>query len=98
MVSLKARRAFLRLKRTIRLQAAVRGHLVRRQAVATLYCIHGIVKLQANIRGQIARCSSIGCELITKQGLEKQVNYQTDFLKFIIPCAPIYVKVFERKT
>lgn len=74
-----ARRAFLRLKGTIRLQAAVRGHLVRRQAVATLYCIHGIVKLQAHIRGQIIRRSSIGCELITKQGLEKQDAKQLDY-------------------
>lgn len=89
MVSLKARRAFLRLKSTIRLQAAVRGHLVRRQAVATLYCIHGIVKLQAHVRGQIIRHSSIGCEVITKQGLGQQVNYEIDFVKFITPYVPI---------
>lgn len=74
-----ARRAFLRLKGTIRLQAAVRGHLVRRQAVATLYCIHGIVKLQAHVRGQIIRRSSIGCEVITKQGLGQQDAKQLDY-------------------
>ncbi|KAK4358133.1 hypothetical protein RND71_023743 [Anisodus tanguticus] len=75
-----ARQTFLRLKGAIRLQAAVRGHLVRRQAVATLYCIHGIVKLQAHVRGQIVRCSSIVCEVMTKQGLglqdAKQLDYQ----------------------
>lgn len=74
-----ARRAFLRLKGAIKLQAAVRGHLVRRQAVATLYCIHGIVKLQAHVRGQIIRRSSIGCEVITKQGLEQQDAKQLDY-------------------
>lgn len=80
MVSLKARRAFFRLKGVIRLQAAIRGHLVRRQAVATLYCIHGIVKLQAHARGQIVRGSSIGYEVITKRGLGQQVNCQLDLM------------------
>lgn len=74
-----ARRAFLRLKGVIRLQAAVRGHLVRRQAVATLYCIHGIVKLQAHVRGQIVRCSNIGYEVITKRGLGQQDAKQLDY-------------------
>ncbi|KAK4376724.1 hypothetical protein RND71_003020 [Anisodus tanguticus] len=74
-----ARRTFLRLKGVIRLQAAVRGHLVRRQAVATLYCIHGIVKLQGHVRGQIVRCSSIGREVMTKQGLGQQEAKQLDY-------------------
>ncbi|XP_016452387.1 protein IQ-DOMAIN 29 [Nicotiana tabacum] len=74
-----ARRAFFRLKGVIRLQAAIRGHLVRRQAVATLYCIHGIVKLQAHARGQIVRGSSIGCEVITKRGLGQQDSKQFEY-------------------
>ncbi|KAL4383716.1 hypothetical protein GQ457_15G005000 [Hibiscus cannabinus] len=47
-----ARRAFRTLKSIIRLQALVRGHLVRRQAVATLCCTWGIVKFQALARGK----------------------------------------------
>ncbi|KAK8484355.1 hypothetical protein V6N13_042403 [Hibiscus sabdariffa] len=47
-----ARRAFRTLKNIIRLQALVRGHLVRRQAVATLCCTWGIVKFQALARRQ----------------------------------------------
>ncbi|KAK7328971.1 hypothetical protein VNO77_23111 [Canavalia gladiata] len=43
----KAHRAFRALKGIIRLQALIRGHLVRRQAVITLYCMYEIVKLQA---------------------------------------------------
>ncbi|CAN4094694.1 unnamed protein product [Withania somnifera] len=79
-----AHRAFLRLKGVIRLQAAVRGRLVRRQAVATLYCIHGIVKLQAYVRGQIVRCSNIGCEVITKRGLGQQDTKQLDYASKLV--------------
>lgn len=46
-LSLKARRAFRALKGIIRLQALIRGHLVRRQAVATLRCMQAIIKLQS---------------------------------------------------
>ncbi|KAJ7943514.1 Protein IQ-DOMAIN 31 [Quillaja saponaria] len=55
-----ARRAFWTLKGIIRLQALTRGHLVRRQAVSTLYCVKGIVKFQALVRGHKVRCSDIG--------------------------------------
>ncbi|CAN8293538.1 unnamed protein product [Cochlearia groenlandica] len=56
----QARRAFRTLKGIIRLQAVIRGHLVRRQAVATYSCIWGIVKFQALVRGQKARSSDNG--------------------------------------
>ncbi|XP_021733798.1 protein IQ-DOMAIN 31-like [Chenopodium quinoa] len=58
-----ARRAFKALKGIIRLQALIRGHLVRRQAVSTLYCIIGVVKLQALVRGLKIRCSDAGLEV-----------------------------------
>ncbi|XP_021761662.1 protein IQ-DOMAIN 31-like [Chenopodium quinoa] len=58
-----ARRAFKALKGIIRLQALIRGHLVRRQAVSTLYCIIGVVKLQALVRGSKIRCSDAGLEV-----------------------------------
>lgn len=50
-----ARRAFRALKGIIRLQALIRGHLVRRQAVATLRCMRAIVQFQALARGRKAR-------------------------------------------
>lgn len=53
-----ARRAFWALKGIIRLQALVRGHLVRRQAVATLSCMRAIVEFQALIRGRSVRLSN----------------------------------------
>lgn len=52
---MKARRAFWALKGIIRLQALVRGHLVRRQAVATLKCMRAIVEFQALARGRKVR-------------------------------------------
>lgn len=58
-----ARRAFKALKGIIRLQALIRGHLVRRQAVSTLYCIIGVVKLQALVRGSRIRCTDAGLQV-----------------------------------
>ncbi|GMJ15141.1 IQ-domain 30 [Hibiscus trionum] len=61
-----ARRAFGALKGIIRLQALIRGHLVRRQAITTLCCMMGIVKLQAHVRGVMARHSDGGLEVQKK--------------------------------
>ncbi|XP_028210292.1 protein IQ-DOMAIN 31-like isoform X3 [Glycine soja] len=61
-----ARRAFRALKGIIRLQALIRGHLVRRQAVATLCSMYGIVKFQALVRGGIVRHSDVGSEIQEK--------------------------------
>ena len=57
---MKARQAFQTLKGMIQLQALIRRHLVRRQAVSSLYCVKGIVKFQALARGYKVRHSDIG--------------------------------------
>ncbi|KAI3462948.1 hypothetical protein Pfo_019611 [Paulownia fortunei] len=61
-----ARRAFRALKGIIRLQALIRGHLVRRQAVATLRCMQAVVKLQALARGRRIRLSDTRPEVSKK--------------------------------
>lgn len=66
-----ARRAFKALKGIIRLQALIRGHLVRRQAAVTLCCMYGIVKLQALVRGKIIRKSDVGFAIHEKCNLLK---------------------------
>lgn len=66
---MKARRAYHALKGIIRLQALVRGHLVRRQAIATIRCMQGIVRLQATVRGRRVRQSDAGYELHKKYNL-----------------------------
>ncbi|KAJ1438956.1 IQ motif, EF-hand binding site [Sesbania bispinosa] len=69
-----ARRAFKALKGIIRLQALIRGHLVRRQAVSTLCCMYEIVKLQALVRGGRVRQSDVGFEIREKCNLLKPLD------------------------
>lgn len=71
-------RAFQKLEGIIRLQAVIRGHLVRRQAVATLYCVQGIVKFQAIFRGQIVRCADVGIKVRSKFTLEEKYAKQLE--------------------
>ncbi|KAG8077733.1 hypothetical protein GUJ93_ZPchr0007g5084 [Zizania palustris] len=66
-----ARRAFRALKGIIRLQALIRGHLVRRQAASTLRVIWLIVKLQAVVRGRNVRLSSASMQFVVKSDQHK---------------------------
>lgn len=52
-----AQKALLKLKNVVKLQAAVRGHLVRGCAVGTLRCVQAIVKMQALVRARNTRLS-----------------------------------------
>ncbi|XP_024960450.1 protein IQ-DOMAIN 32-like isoform X2 [Cynara cardunculus var. scolymus] len=52
-----AERELLRLKGVVKLQAAVRGHLVRCHAAGALRCIQSIVKMQALVRARQANLS-----------------------------------------
>lgn len=45
------------LKNVVKLQAAIRGHLVRKHAIETLRCIQAIIKMQALVRARCARLS-----------------------------------------
>ncbi|CAL9089965.1 unnamed protein product [Musa textilis] len=78
----QSRRVFCALKGIIRLQALIRGHLVRRQAVSTLHCMWGIVKFQALVRGQRVRLAGIGLEVRTKYPQMKSADdKKLDFSK-----------------
>ncbi|KAK9284524.1 hypothetical protein L1049_023699 [Liquidambar formosana] len=54
-----ARRAYRALKSLVKLQAVVRGVLVRRQARIALHCMHALVRLQVTVRTRqlLTRCS-----------------------------------------
>ncbi|KAK1416419.1 hypothetical protein QVD17_32210 [Tagetes erecta] len=47
-----AERQLVKHKNVVKLQAAVRGHLVRNHAVGTLRCVQAIVKMQALVRAR----------------------------------------------
>ncbi|KAI4320955.1 hypothetical protein MLD38_034386 [Melastoma candidum] len=49
-----AKKELLKLRKVVKMQAAVRGHLVRRLAVGTLRCVQAIVKMQALVRARYA--------------------------------------------
>ncbi|MED6187930.1 IQ-domain, variant 2 [Stylosanthes scabra] len=59
----QARRKFEMLKGFIPLQALIRGNLARKEAVSALYCVNGIVKVQALSRGYRVRHSAIGLQV-----------------------------------
>lgn len=58
-----AQRELQKLKSVVRLQAAVRGHLVRKQAIGTLRCVQAIAKMQILVRARRARQCTINEEI-----------------------------------
>ncbi|XP_077246485.1 protein IQ-DOMAIN 32-like [Tasmannia lanceolata] len=66
--------ALCKLKNVVKLQAAVRGHLVRRQAVGTLRCVQAIIKMQALVRAHRVRMSLEGLAIQEKLGAKLKTN------------------------
>ncbi|CAL0318981.1 unnamed protein product [Lupinus luteus] len=56
---LLAQRDLLQRKNVVKLQAAVRGHLVRKHAVGTLRCVQAIIKMQLLVRARRAQQSRL---------------------------------------
>lgn len=58
----------LQRKNVVKLQAAVRGHLVRKHAVGTLRCVRAIIKMQVLVRARRAQQSRPEDHLNHKDG------------------------------
>ncbi|XXG74934.1 hypothetical protein AAC387_Pa07g3543 [Persea americana] len=71
-----AKKAFYKLKNVVKLQAVVRGHLVRRQAVGTLRCAQAIVKMQALVRARRAHLSLEGSRIQEKLDKQPKIDHQ----------------------
>ena len=75
----QAQRVLLKHKNIIKLQAAVRGHIVRRHAVGSLRCVKAIVKMQALVRKRRARLllkrSNIEENLDEKNGINNHGSF-----------------------
>ncbi|XP_019417030.1 PREDICTED: protein IQ-DOMAIN 32-like isoform X1 [Lupinus angustifolius] len=56
---LLAQRDLLQRKNVVKLQAAFRGHLVRKHAVGTLRCVQAIIKMQLLVRARRAQQSRL---------------------------------------
>ncbi|KAK9059911.1 hypothetical protein SSX86_020615 [Deinandra increscens subsp. villosa] len=68
-----AERQLVKEKNVVKLQAAVRGHLVRSHAVGTLRCVQAIVKMQALVRARREK---------VKQQTKKNILLRFSFLPF----------------
>lgn len=64
----QAQRELLQRKKVVKLQAAVRGHLVRRHALGTLRCVQAIIKMQVLVRARRAQQSHLENHLNHKDG------------------------------
>ncbi|XP_076949258.1 protein IQ-DOMAIN 32-like, partial [Bidens hawaiensis] len=64
-----AQRELVRHKKVVKLQAAVRGHLVRCRAAGSLRCIQAILKMQACVRARHDK--SVEKTSISKEGVTK---------------------------
>ena len=84
-VLVQARRAFRALKGIIRLQALIRGHLVRRQAVSTLRATWLIVKFQALVRGRNVRLSQPSIQATRELSQQKFGVISLQFIFYTIP-------------
>lgn len=78
-VLLQARKALCALKGLVKLQALVRGHLVRKQATATLRCMQALVTVQARARAQRIRMTEETMPANQRQSTQRKSTQDNHF-------------------
>lgn len=96
------RRSVRTHKSLVKVQALVRGHIVRRQAAITLRCMNALVRVQARARANAVRKSAAGMEV--QQRLEAVGYRQKDGpgkkrsdVRLPHVCTPV-IRVWTRST
>lgn len=76
-----ARRALSALKGLVKLQAMVRGHLVRKQATAALQCIESLVMAQARAHAQRMRMVEVTQDSSQQQPIRRRASLDFQYKK-----------------
>jgi hypothetical protein len=79
MVLLQARKALSALKGLVKLQALVRGHLVRKQATAALRCMQALVTVQARALAQRIRMVDEANPVNQRQSIHRKSTQENQF-------------------
>lgn len=87
----QAQRGLLKLKNIIKLQAAFRGHIVRKHATGTLRCALAIIKMQALVRGRHARRRVEGSNAFEKQSENcGNAYHDSTIVGMVLACYPTF--------
>ncbi|KAJ9154271.1 hypothetical protein P3X46_027624 [Hevea brasiliensis] len=74
-----AKKALCALKALVKLQALVRGHLVRKQATATLRCMQALVTVQARAQAQRIRMTEETTPASQRQSIHRKSTQENRF-------------------
>ncbi|KAH7661460.1 P-loop containing nucleoside triphosphate hydrolase protein [Dioscorea alata] len=90
-----ARKALCALKGLVKLQALVRGHLVRKQASETLRCMQALVTAQARARAQRIRMIEEGQANLPRQSVYRRSPQHPRLRQSFERCLEDNVKIVE---